>query len=57
MRAGRLAWWLAVDLRPLLGVGVVETRIVDHAVHFRVKLLPRTTGVVRGLAVLLTGSI
>ena len=57
IRAGGLALWLAMDLLSLLGLGVVQTRVINHAVYFRVELLPRATGFVRGSIVLLAGSI
>ena len=49
--------WLAMDLLSLLGLGVVQTRVINHTVYFRVELLPRATGFVRGSIVLLAGSI
>ena len=46
-----------MDLPPLLSVGIIKTRIINHTVYFRVELLPRPTGFVRDLIVLLAGSI
>lgn len=46
-----------MDLFPLLGLGVVQTRVINDTDYFRIQLFPCATGFVRGSIVLLAGSI